>query len=53
MNCDWENYILKCEEILEEKESPIIIGIHTWVDENHHVTDRQATTIDDVFDEMF
>jgi hypothetical protein len=53
MNCDWENYILKCEEILEEKEIPFVTEIHTWIDEHRHITDSQSNRIDDIFDELF
>jgi hypothetical protein len=53
MSCDWENYITKCEEILEVKESPLVEGIHTWIEDKEHITDRQSNTIDDIFDELF
>ena len=51
-NCDWEHYLARSEEILEEKETPLMLGIYNWIDEHHHVTIKQADTIDDIYNEM-
>ena len=50
MDCDWEDYLIKCEEILEEKDSNIITSIYEWIEEHQHVSEKQAKLFDKLKD---
>ena len=44
--CNYQQYLDKCEKIIEAKENVTIIeDIYIWVEEHKHITDKQRATI--------
>lgn len=48
-SCEWESALENCEELLGDSDyefaSDTLSGISSWIEDNHHVTDRQLDAI--------
>lgn len=50
--CDWEIYIDDINEMLADPNyefaEETLDGIHTWIEKNNHITDKQISAIDNI-----
>ena len=50
--CDWESVLADCNALLSDPDfefaEDTVEGIKDWIEENHHVTERQADAISNI-----
>ena len=50
--CDWESVLSDCEALLSDPDfefaEDTVAGIKEWIEENHHVTEKQTTAIENI-----
>lgn len=57
VNCDWDGALGKMKDILntgsaDESAVEFVEDVHTWVEENKHVTEAQFSRIKSIADEV-
>jgi hypothetical protein len=56
-NCEWEEQLNICDEILDDIDNEwcfkTIEGIREWIMKNEHVTDNQINAIDNILQKIY
>jgi len=50
--CDWEDMLATIEEMMDDDDFDFaydtLSGIKDWVEENHHITERQTEAVNNI-----
>jgi hypothetical protein len=51
--CGWEEALELAEEMMADEKyefaADTVVGIYEWIEDNHHVTERQQEALDNIY----